>query len=386
MARLVSAPADVRTIGAMQIYDVAAYHIRGLVKGLSALEVDVDAVLREAFIARASLDDPEARFSEPQMMQLWLAVERRWQRPEPFGLLIGTRIPYGALELIDYLIAACASVSEGIETLVRYASLCASGFYYSVERCTLGEVTAMRVRLHHHYGVEMIPPGVVVYLWTALIWRFREHGSPLFRPLLHMRQPTPSCVDLYQQILGNVRFGCEHDELMIPLEQWELENPRRDPMLSTLLARHANDVMERSIPAADFVSTVRVAIADSMRLGDVSIERAAKRVGLSERTLQRRLGEEGIAFKDLVDEVRFDFATKYLALTKLSLGQISDLLGYSEPRAFQRAFRRWSGMTPTSYRESGSSDTLPSKPGSWPVPSLDDDDDVEAPRAALQTS
>ena len=336
----------------MQVYDVAGYHIRGLIQGFAALGLDVDAVLREAQIAREALDEPETRFVEPQMMQLWLAAERRWGGAEPFGLLIGTRIPFGALELIDYLAAACSDLSEGVETLVRYADLCASGFHYSLEPASTDDGRVMRLRLHHRYGIEAVPPSVIDYLWATMLWRLREYGDSRFRPTLYVRHTPSSHHELYRQVLGCVYFGKQHDELFIPMDQWKLENPRRDPMLSRFLARHADDVLSRVAPPSDFLGAVRTAIADGLRLGDVGIERVARRLALSARTLQRRLMEERCVYKELVDEVRFELGCRYLTHTKLSQGEISDLLAYSEPRAFQRAFRRKSGVTPGAYRES----------------------------------
>lgn len=335
----------------MQVYDVAGYHIRGLIQGFAAVGIDADAVLREAQIARAALEDPETRFVEPQMMQLWLAAQRRWSGAEPFGLLIGTRIPFGALELIDYLVAACSDLSEAVETLVRYADLCASGFHYSIEPTSAEDGNAMRLRLHHRYGIEAVPPSVIDYLWATMLWRLREYGDSRFRPTLHLRHTPASHHELYRQVLGRVYFGRQHDELYISMDQWKLENPRRDPMLSRFLARHADDVLSRVAPPTDFIATVRTAIADGLRLGDVGIERVARRLALSARTLQRRLEEESCVYKELVDEVRFELGCRYLTHTKLSQGEISDLLAYSEPRAFQRAFRRRSGLTPGAYRD-----------------------------------
>ena len=335
----------------MQTYDIAGYHLRGLVRGFAALDLDVEAMLREADIPKEALDDTERRFSEPQMGQLWMAAGRRWKRPEPLGLIVGTRIPFGALELIDYLIVGCKDVRESIETLVRYAALCASGFHYTIERIRLDDDEAFRIRLHHRQGIELVPPTIIEYLWTTLIWRFREHGNARFQPLVHLRHPPQAPLALYRQILGAVHFDQKHDELYVPVAQWALENPRRDPMLSSLLTRHANDVLERSVPKGGFLEGLRATIADAMRLGDVSIERTASRLDLTARTLQRRLAEQGCVYKTLVEEVRFEMARKYLTSTKLSLAEVSDLLAYSEQRAFQRAFLRWSGLTPAAYRE-----------------------------------
>lgn len=334
----------------MQVYDVAAYHVRGLLLSLRQLGIDVDALLREAHIEPSAVDDPESRFSEPQVIQLWLGAERGWRGSAPLGLVAGAGIPWGGLELIDYLIAACGSVGEGITTLVRFATLCASGFRYQVERGESDDGEVVRVRLTHPYGLALLPPGILEYLWSVMIPRFQKYGDPRFRPRLCMQRAPRAPLAVYREVLGHVCFESEHEELEIPLAQWNLEHTRRDPMLSCLLARHASDVLERMPVSGDFPTSVRTAIADSLRIGDSSIERAAGRLGMTPRTLQRRLAESGHVYKQLVDEVRFELAGRYLTRTKLSLQEISDLLAYSEQRAFQRAFRRWSGLTPAAYR------------------------------------
>jgi AraC-like DNA-binding protein len=78
----------------------------------------------------------------------------------------------------------------------------------------------------------------------------------------------------------------------------------------------------------------------------------ARRLGVSARTLQRRLGEQGTSFAAIVDEVRRDLARREVALGKRSFGEIAFLLGFSQASAFDRAFRRWTGSTPSAYRRS----------------------------------
>ena len=116
----------------MRTYDVAGYHIRGLLHGLRALRLDVEQLLRDCSIDQATLDDTEVRFAELQVGMLWLYAQQRYGKPT-FGFDLATRIPLGKLELIDYLVAACPTVGAGIECLVHHARLCASGFTYRID-------------------------------------------------------------------------------------------------------------------------------------------------------------------------------------------------------------------------------------------------------------
>jgi AraC-like DNA-binding protein len=88
-----------------------------------------------------------------------------------------------------------------------------------------------------------------------------------------------------------------------------------------------------------------------MAEGDVQIETVARALATSTRSLQRRLAEAGISYQQLLDNTRRDAADEYLADPRLSIGEVAYLLGYSEPAAFHRAFKRWNGITPQSFRK-----------------------------------
>ncbi len=88
-------------------------------------------------------------------------------------------------------------------------------------------------------------------------------------------------------------------------------------------------------------------------MGLLPLDQVARNLGLGVRTLQRQLRSEGIGFAALVDEVRGTLAREYLQDRRLSVGEIAYLLGFSEPSAFSRAFRRWTGRSPQSLRAEG---------------------------------
>ena len=105
------------------------------------------------------------------------------------------------------------------------------------------------------------------------------------------------------------------------------------------------------LPQEDaFICTVSRAIAELIKDGNPSLTRTAKKLGMSPRTLQRQLKTRHVEFKTLVNDTRRHFAQSYLRDRKTSLTEIAFLLGYSEASAFNRAFKRWTGLTPLAYR------------------------------------
>jgi AraC-like DNA-binding protein len=102
----------------------------------------------------------------------------------------------------------------------------------------------------------------------------------------------------------------------------------------------------------DVVRRVREAVATSLREGEPTLQVVAANQNTSVRTLQRRLAEEGVTFRSVVDEVRQELAQGMLADGRLTIAEMAYLLGYSEPSAFHRAYKRWTGKTPEEYRRS----------------------------------
>jgi AraC-like DNA-binding protein len=121
-------------------------------------------------------------------------------------------------------------------------------------------------------------------------------------------------------------------------------------MLHTLLKAHARDV-EARLPADDFLSTLQGAIVSSMHQGDPSIGCVATRLGLTSRTLQRRLESDGLVFQKVLEDLRHEMALRYLDSSRLSITEVSQLLAYADASAFGRAFRRWTGHSPAAFRQ-----------------------------------
>ena len=92
-------------------------------------------------------------------------------------------------------------------------------------------------------------------------------------------------------------------------------------------------------------------IHELLPLGHPNIEYTARRFGIPVRTLQRRLHDVGLTYSELVDEVRYESACRMLKAQRVSVAEITIALGFSDPSNFSRAFQRWSGMSPSEYRE-----------------------------------
>lgn len=333
----------------MESFTVACYQLRALCSALEALGLDVDALAREAGIDSSVLADVDARFPELSLLRLWSAAEQRWTS-DLLSLRAGSRVPFGALELMDYLVASSPTVGEAFERLARYSRLCASGLTYRIAQRSDDDDDGFVITMHHPFALELWPPSVVEYLWTLIVARFRAQVGDGFRATLRLKHAPRAAVEQYRRALGSVLFEQPQTGLYVSHALWSAENPRADRSLTHLLERYAEEVLARLPASDDPLEAARRELSDGLRAGDASIERVAKRLSLTPRTLQRKLAELGHSFRSLLDQVRDELARGYLEQNRLSLTEITYLLGYSDPSAFNRAFRRWNDCTPAEYR------------------------------------
>jgi AraC-like DNA-binding protein len=317
--------------------------VNAILAGFAALGLDVGKMCASAGVERAVLADPERYLDVMAILGLWQAAEDQWGRPA-LGLHAGASIPFGALEVVDYLVASCATIGEALERLVRYIGLLDSVLGFALERHG-ADVTLLLT------APVAPPPPLVEFAIASQVVRFRRHGTDGFKPrVVRFRHACAGDAEAYPRILGcPVRFEAGIDAVDIGAEVLALPCDRRDERLGAILRRHADELMKR--PGEDAIrEQVGGAIVAELGGGDSGIERVAKRLGMSRRTLQRRLDEEGVSFAEMVEGIREGLARHYLARSDLAIAEIAFLLGYGSAAAFQRAFKRWTQTTPNHFR------------------------------------
>ena len=126
---------------------------------------------------------------------------------------------------------------------------------------------------------------------------------------------------------------------------------RRDDGLRGLFDWIAGALRGPSASPRCFKGEVEAVIEPMLKAGAVSVDRVARELGMSRQTLYRRLKAEGTTFEELLDAKRRQLAVRYLGLDRLSVKAASYRLGFSDPAAFSRAFKRWTGISPSLFRK-----------------------------------
>src|SRR5262249_55479205 len=150
-----------------------------------------------------------------------------------------------------------------------------------------------------------------------------------------------------------VEFGADTDELALKLDARDLPLIHADPYLNDLLLKYCEAALARRGDISQLRTRVENAISSGLPDGRVLVEDVARRLGMSERTLARKLSDERLNFTEILQQLRRDLAVRYPDDRKLHVSKIAWLLGFHEVSAFTHAYKRWTGKTPRQMRTAG---------------------------------
>ncbi|MFT3924416.1 MAG: AraC family transcriptional regulator ligand-binding domain-containing protein [Myxococcales bacterium] len=265
------------------------------------------------------------------------------------GLLLGERAPYTMLHVLGHLLLECSSLREVFNVMQRYSAALFEGMsWYMVERVDDHAEVGFRLEAHSHQDTERFWSewllGVLVRIATELF-----DVQPVELSCAHA---APSYAQEYgRSFQCPVRFGQPMYALRFPRELLKREPTPRDAALFCLLRDGAEKLLRARASQRGFTERVRDTLSRQPGLGDVDLHMVARQLGTTPRMLRRRLQQEGQTVSNVVNNLRCELAKRALVEGDESLKEIADRLGYSEPSAFHRAFRRWTGFTPGRFRE-----------------------------------
>ena len=305
--------------------------------------------LRKRFgIDDAALEDPESRLALSRFYELLeSAVERTGD--DNLGLHYSLALDPTAFDVLGFLALTSPTFGVSLDRMVRYQALLYEGDAGTItrhgDRVTVSLESWGPPRLAHRLWVEAGMVDMVVNGRRLVGQDFDVHEVRV----RHERHPG---ADALSAALGTpVVFAAEDNAVVLPADVLELRLPSADPAMFAFFDREAaRRVAEHGPPPTDLLDEVRRAVQSALPEGVPELASLADALHMSPRTLQRRLADEhDTSLRKLVDDLRHQLALRHLA-AGLSIAEVSFLLGFSEPSAFHRAFRRWTDRTPTQWR------------------------------------
>jgi AraC-like DNA-binding protein len=294
------------------------------------------------------LDAPEARLPVRHYVEL-LEAAARISGDDTLGLHLGWAQTPASLGMLGEATVRAPDLAAAVACYSRYLYLHQEGARLELLVDGRKAVVAYSIR-----DAEILDYRQDAEMSIAKMMRFARliSGRPALTPAaVYFEHPEPRDTSEHRRLFGApVYFSQPYNALVVPCELLSARNVGADGEPLSLLQRHAQARQPEHCADGDLMAEVRRQILRGLRCGDVSIETIAAAMSLSERTLQRRLGEHGESFNELVSRLRFELSQRYLRHDHLSLTEIGYLLGYSELSAFSRAFRRWAGVSPIEFR------------------------------------
>jgi AraC-like DNA-binding protein len=330
---------------------VAVAFLRALLDRAGVAGVDASGVLHAIGVTRATLVDVNGWVPVDAMARAWVLASEQAGGAD-FGLHAAETLPMGVYGVLEFATMSSPDIGETLQRVARYYRLMGAMSELGLEvgsaggRVTLLPVVSIEPAALRHYHE---------YTFAFLVTRGRMLGGERVAPseVRFMHPEPPTGTGEHTRIFrAPVRFGQPMNELYVPRAVMEIPLRAADPASSAILSRTGETML--AADAGDALERVRTAASAAIDAGDARLELIARRLGVGARTLQRRLGAHGTTYARILDEVRREKAQRWVEQGTMSLGEIAFGLGFSEPSAFHRAFKRWTGRTPRDYRGASS--------------------------------
>ena len=328
-------PAMVLTSWALLIWDELNKH-----------GCDARAIFKRAGLKPERLGDANARYSVAAMQKLWaLAIEASDE--DNFAYSAGRQWRPTTFHALGYSWLASATLAEGLKRIARYSRVVNSSVSTSFQHSGSWGELIIDAR-HHEFPIHQgAYDAALGALMTMLRMLMGESYSPMEIHCYYARPATAisfehdvRCPILYDMPDTKALFDNADLHRRLASANSELQKVNEDLLLEKL----------HQLDRACMVTRVTLAINNELPTGEVCEKGIAASLGVSVRTMQRQLAEQQQSYKQLLDAIRQQLAGQYLANSQLSLNEITYLLGFANQANFTRAFKRWQGMPPSSYR------------------------------------
>ena len=323
-----------------------------LLAALAARGLDGARVTALLGLPARTLDEDGPGLDVEEMRRLWQLGAEKLDDPR-VGLHLGQKVSRESFDLVSYVAASSATLGEALTRIQRYLGLLTTAVDYELSR--QGEVAWL---LMHPRALDVAPIRYAdEFSITARCAYIRQWLGRDFRPrevfFRHRLAPGEDVAE-YEAFFGcAVELGAPAAGLSFDAAELDAPLAGADPALGRLLTRYAEEALSAMPPVKALATRVREVLLEGMEAGAVRVSDVAKKLATSERSLQRRLHDEGVSFAELLEDVRRELALRYLRYGQLSVSEVAYLLGYADKAAFFRAFRKWTGETPGAFRAKG---------------------------------
>jgi len=311
--------------------------------------IKLEPVLSNVGLTIGQIDDREHRLGVRNQIA-FLEAAARALNDDFLGLSLGENFDCADLGLLYYVMASSDTLGSALARASRYSRI-------------TNEAIVLEYRKAHEPTLRLSYSGIprhvdrhqIEFCIVAMVRLSRELSGRRFSPkrvsMIHARSKG---VSKFARFLGaNIGFGRNADEIEFPggSAEWALVDA--DPRLNKILLKVCEESLKaRTSNAGGLRITVENAIAPLLPHGQAQAHVIAQKLGMSERTLARRLAEEGVTFSEVLQQLKESLAIRYLQEDGMPISRVAWLLGFEEASSFTHACRRWTGKSPRQLRRS----------------------------------
>jgi AraC-like DNA-binding protein len=308
---------------------------------------DVALLAKRCGITLKQINEPSFRIPVGHQIAFLNLVADRLS-DEFLGFHLAKEIDLRELGLLYYVQASSNTLGDALRHMERYCSIQNEGVLVKYR-----DNGPVRVSLHYNAVRRLSDRHQVEFFVTFIVRLCRQLVARRLRPVLvklaHRRTDLPE--DMAACFDCQLVFGSEVDEIEYAPSSGQMTIASADGYLNKLLTRYCEEALSsRRRGAKSWRLAVENTLAPLLPHGQARLKDVSTRIGVTARTLERRLAREGVSFLDVLEELRCELAKRYLREPNLPISEIAWLLGYADPSAFTHSFRRWTGKPPRQVR------------------------------------
>lgn len=321
---------------------------RILWKIVESYGVDPEPLFRKLHVDPRLMEDGSARIQYSVADLLWVGASKLVDDP-CFGLRAAKYWHPSNLNALGYAWLASTSLRTALGRFCRYSRILSSGAVIELKEepgSLYLEITYTERTASFFWRVDAL----LALLISMCRVNYGEKLDPVYVSISH---PEPSCAgDYFALFRCPVEFSAAENRIAFSQQVADERLPGANPQFAQLNDEIVINYLAR-LEGENIVHRVKAAIIENLPSGGVSDASIADVLYMNVRSLQRRLKADGTTFKTLLNETRKELAESYIQDDKLTLSEISFMLGFSEISSFSRAFKRWTGASPKAYRQAG---------------------------------
>jgi AraC-like DNA-binding protein len=329
----------------LTIATVANFAARGILSFAASRGVELASLIQRSGVDEQLLEHPGDRLPLDSVINLWEHA-RRATADERIALDVAEFLPFGAYKTYDLLLATAPTVGDALRKAARYNGYVNDAFRPAFH---MGRDQA-RIEYFNCVDAKCNPPEYLEFIFACFLLRFRLTTGVDLRPSeIHFRHSAPRDLSAHYRLFrAKLRFNQPVTRVFLDASVLRIPQLYADGATCELLEQHVRAAMAR--PGANDELTLTLRNALSGRHAHMTLPAAARSLGISCRSLQRKLAAHGLTYREIQRAMRCEAALAMLARSESTASQIADSLGFSELSSFSRAFKRWTGLSPRAHR------------------------------------